>query len=78
MPGAQPGVLPLEDFNGAWRPAEPARLAPVYVQRVSIREALRGPLLPSLAANVELVEPTFQVRPHAAPPRRRPQAVAAC
>ncbi len=61
--GAQPGVLPLEDFNDVWRPAEPARLAPVYVERVSIREALRGPLLPSLAANVELVEPTFQVPP---------------
>ena len=57
----QPGVLPLEDFNEVWRPAEAARLAPVYVERVSIREALSGPLLPSLAANVELVEPTFQV-----------------
>ncbi|KAK9826814.1 hypothetical protein WJX81_003825 [Elliptochloris bilobata] len=56
----QPGVLPLEDFNEVWRPAEAARLAPVYVERVSIREALSGPLLPSLAANVELVEPTFQ------------------
>ena len=55
-------MLPLEDFNEAWRPAEAARLAPVYVERVSIREALSGPLLPSLAANVELVEPTFQAR----------------
>ncbi len=59
---AQRGVLPLEDFNSAWQPAEPGRLAPVYVERVSIREALRGPLLPSLAANVELAEPTFQAR----------------
>lgn len=55
-------MLPLEDFNEVWRPAEAARLAPVYVERVSIREALSRPLLPSLAANVELVEPTFQVR----------------
>ena len=58
----QVDVLPLERFNAVWRPNEPERLAPVYVERVTIREALRGDLLPSLFGIVQLIEPTFGVR----------------
>ena len=65
MPGlAQVDVLPLERFNAVWRPNEPERLKPVYVERVTIREALRGDLLPSLFGIVQLIEPTFGVRPN--------------
>lgn len=46
----QVDVLPLERFNAVWRPNEPDRLTPVYVERVTIREALQGDLLPSLSA----------------------------
>ena len=61
----QVDVLPLERFNAVWRPNEPDRLTPVYVERVTIREALRGDLLPSLFGKVQLIEPTFGVRqPH--------------
>ena len=60
---AQVDVLPLERFNAVWRPNEPERLKPVYVERVTIREALRGDLLPSLFGIVQLIEPTFGVRP---------------
>ena len=59
----QVDVLPLERFNAVWRPNEPERLKPVYVERVTIREALRGDLLPSLFGIVQLIEPTFGVRP---------------
>jgi hypothetical protein len=55
-------VLPLERFNAVWRPNEPERLAPVYVERVTIREALKGDLLHSLFGIVQLIEPTFGVR----------------
>ena len=58
----QVDVLPLERFNAVWRPNEPERLAPVYVERVTIREALKGDLLPSLFGIVQLIEPTFGVR----------------
>ena len=57
-------MLPLERFNAVWRPNEPERLKPVYVERVTIREALRGDLLPSLFGIVQLIEPTFGVRPN--------------
>ena len=60
---AQVDVLPLERFNAVWRPNEPERLKPVYVERVTIREALRGDLLPSLFGIVQLIEPTFGVSP---------------
>ena len=33
-----------------------------YVERVTIREALKAPNLGSLLGSVQLVEPTFQVR----------------
>ena len=56
-------MLPLERFNAVWRPNEPERLKPVYVERVTIREALQGDLLPSLFGIVQLIEPTFGVRP---------------
>ncbi len=55
-------MLPLERFNAVWRPDEPERLRPVYVERVTIREALRQPNLARLLGSVELVEPTFQAR----------------
>ena len=58
---AQVDVLPLERFNAVWRPDEPERLQPVFVERVTIREALAGPTLGSLLGSVQLVEPTFQV-----------------
>ena len=58
----QVDVLPLERFNAVWRPNEPERLTPVYVERVTIREALKGDLLPSLFGTVQLIEPTFGVR----------------
>ncbi len=58
----QVDVLPLERFNAVWRPNEPDRLTPVYVERVTIREALQGDLLPSLFGTVQLIEPTFGVR----------------
>ena len=58
----QVDVLPLERFNAVWRPDEPERLRPVFVERVTIREALAGPTLGSLLGSVQLVEPTFQVR----------------
>lgn len=60
----QVDVLPLERFNAVWRPNEPERLSPVYVERVTIREALKGDLLPSLFGIVQLIEPTFGVSPH--------------
>lgn len=59
----QVDVLPIERFNAVWRPSEPERLRPVYVERVTIREALRGDLWRSLFGPIELVEPTFGVRP---------------
>ncbi|CAL8468893.1 g8434 [Coccomyxa elongata] len=52
-------VLPIERFNAVWRPKEPERLQPVYVERVTIREALRGDLLGNLFGPIQLVEPTF-------------------
>ncbi|BDA43110.1 hypothetical protein COCOBI_04-1210 [Coccomyxa sp. Obi] len=52
-------VLPIERFNAVWRPKEPERLQPVYVERVTIREALRGDLLGNLFGTIQLVEPTF-------------------
>lgn len=55
-------MLPLERFNAVWRPNEPERLTPVYVERVTIREALKGDLLSSLFGTVQLIEPTFGVR----------------
>ena len=60
-------MLPLERFNAVWRPDEPERLQPVFVERVTIREALRGPTLASLLGSVQLVEPTFQVRSRLGP-----------
>ena len=54
-------MLPLERFNAVWRPDEPERLRPVYVERVTIREALRAPDVGRLLGSVQLVEPTFQV-----------------
>jgi hypothetical protein len=59
----QVDVLPLERFNVVWRPNEPERLEPVFVERVTIREALRGDLLRNLFRSVQLVEPTFGVSP---------------
>lgn len=59
----QVDVLPIERFNAVWRPSEPERLQPVYVQRVTIREALRGDLWGNFFGSVQLVEPTFGVRP---------------
>ncbi len=55
-------MLPIERFNAVWRPKEPERLQPVYVERVTIREALRGDLLGNLFGPIQLVEPTFGVR----------------
>ena len=61
---AQSDVLPLSDFNKQWTPQELDRQAPVYVERVSLRDALQGTLQNprSLLNPIELVEPTFQVR----------------
>ena len=64
---AQVAVEPLGTFREAWRPDEPARLAPVHVERVSLRDALaarRGLSVQSVLGAIELVEPTFQVRLH--------------
>ena len=56
----QSDVLPLEDFNQAWKPDELEYQAPVYVERVSLRDALQGGKPETLLGNIELVEPTFQ------------------
>ena len=58
-------VEPLGRFQGAWKPNEPDRLAPVYVERVSLRDAVaarKGLNLESVLGKIELVEPTFQVQ----------------
>ena len=60
----QSDVLPLSDFNKQWTPQELDRQAPVYVERVSLRDALQGTTPRSLLNPIELVEPTFQVLPH--------------
>ncbi|KAK9815609.1 hypothetical protein WJX72_006739 [[Myrmecia] bisecta] len=58
-------VLPLEEFNEQWQPEEPERLQPMFVERVNIRDALKGrggllSGLPAIVDKVELVEPTYQ------------------
>ena len=55
---------PLENFRSAWKPDEPSRLDPVFVERTSLRDALAAEsgLSPqNVLGIVELVEPTFQV-----------------
>lgn len=55
---------PLENFRSAWKPDEPSRLDPVFVERTSLRDALAAEsgLSPqNVLGVVELVEPTFQV-----------------
>lgn len=55
-------MLPLGDFNRDFLPNESEHQDPVYVERVSLRDALNnGDLLESLVGSIELVEPTFQV-----------------
>ncbi len=58
-------MLPLEQFDDRWPPAvAPRGAAPVFVERVSIRDALlarSGNPWDALTGRVELVEPTFQV-----------------
>lgn len=63
---AQVDVLPLGDFNRDWAPHDRRHQDPVYVERVSLRDALQGGRPETLLGDVELVEPTFQVRclPH--------------
>ena len=65
----QSDVLPLSDFNKQWTPQELDRQAPVYVERVSLRDALQGTLQNprSLLNPIELVEPTFQVSRETSP-----------
>ena len=61
----QVDVEPLGSFTEAWKPNEPDRLAPVQVERVSLRDALaarRGLSLQNMLGSIELVEPTFQVQ----------------
>ena len=56
---------PLGKFQEDWRPDEPRRLDPVYVERTSLRDALaarRGLSPQNILGYVELIEPTFQVR----------------
>lgn len=67
-------VLPLERFNVVWRPNEPERLEPVFVERVTIREALRGDLLQNLFGPVQLVEPTFGVSSPSSSPKKENKA----
>ena len=57
-------VEPLGKFQEDWRPDEPRRLDPVYVERTSLRDALaarRGLSPQNILGFVELIEPTFQV-----------------
>ena len=57
-------VEPLGKFQEDWRPDEPRRLDPVYVERTSLRDALaarRGLSPQNILGYVELIEPTFQV-----------------
>lgn len=61
---------PLGSFKEAWKPAEPDRLPPVFVERVSLRDAFaarRGISLQTLLGSIELIEPTFQARAASAP-----------
>lgn len=61
----QVDVEPLGKFQEAWKPDEPQRLAPVYVERTSLRDALaarRGLTPQNVLGEVELIEPTFQAR----------------
>lgn len=56
---------PLGNFKSAWKPDEPSRLDPIYVERTSLRDALaakRGLNPETILGTVELVEPTFQVQ----------------
>ena len=57
----QVDVLPLAEFNSDWMPKEEHHQEPVYVERVSLRNALQGGKPETLLGNIELVEPTFQV-----------------
>ena len=66
----QSNVLPLSDFNKEWTPQELERQTPVYVERVSLRDALSGSSPRSLLNPIELVEPTFQVPLPGSPARR--------
>ena len=62
----QVDVEPLGKFQQDWRPDEPRRLDPVFVERTSLRDALaarRGLNPQNILSQVELIEPTFQVRP---------------
>ena len=61
QPVMQSDVLPLGDFNKQWTPREQERQNPVFVERVSLRDALRGGFPGRLLKPIELVEPTFQV-----------------
>lgn len=56
----QVDVLPLGDFNRDWAPHDRRHQDPVYVERVSLRDALQGGRPETLLGDVELVEPTFQ------------------
>ena len=55
-------MLPLGEFNSEWMPTEAQHQEPVYVERVSLRDALQKGKPETLLGDVELVEPTFQVR----------------
>lgn len=69
----QVDVEPLTRFQEAWKPNEPNRLSPVHVERVSLRDAVaarKGLSLESIFGNIELIEPTFQVRSDLADQRR--------
>lgn len=58
----QVDVLPLEEFKQDYLPADSHHQDPVYIERVSLRDALnKGDRLESLMGSIELVEPTFQV-----------------
>lgn len=59
----QIGVEPLDRFK-ANKFDEPKRLSPVFVERVSLRDALavdQGLNLRNMFGSIELLEPTFQV-----------------
>lgn len=60
----QVDVEPLGNFKSSWKPDEPERLDPIFVERTSLRDALaarRGLNPQTILGTVELVEPTFQV-----------------
>ncbi|KAK9789378.1 hypothetical protein WJX73_004782 [Symbiochloris irregularis] len=57
----QVDVLPLEEFRQDYLPADSQHQDPVFIERVSLRDALnKGDRLESLLGSIELVEPTFQ------------------